>query len=328
MRIDNHNHIGVDPLFYQQGWMPYCMDLPRFFCETGGHGMDRFVVFPFVSYMDLDQDALRANRIALAPEEERVPYRFENRRLCEDIRRAPAEWREQLWPFLIFDPARKPREQVGEWKKLPSDYRVYGIKVQGTIIQSKVLALLDQGRVALDYAEEHNIPFLIHSSIRPDDEWSQCADILRVAEARPGVRFVLAHSCRYHQPSLERVAALPNTWFDCSAHVIHCRLATENHPAIAVPAERFPADYHRPEKVLQALAEAFPGKLIWGTDTPFHSIAYDKVQMSSSYAAETACLDALPAPLADEIACRNTLAWLHGGAGADAMTVDRRDATG
>lgn len=315
MRIDCHSHIGVDHLFYLQGWSPYCMDLPRFFQETRDQGMDRFIVFPFVSYVDLDQAALRANRIELPPGEERVPYRFENQRLCNDIRRAPPEWQAQLWPFLIFDPARKPREQVASWAELPPDYRVHGIKVQGTIIQSKVLALLEEGSVALDYAEQHNLPFLIHSSIHPEDAWSQCADILQVVEARPGVRFILAHSCRYHRRSLERVAELPNAWFDCSAHVIHSRLAVKNYPGIAAPADRFPADYEHPDKVLRALAEAFPGKLIWGTDTPFYSCEYDKVQLRSSYTTETDCFRALPPDLQKEVAYRNTMAWLHGPAG-------------
>jgi len=317
MVIDCHAHVGFDPLFYLQGWSPYCMDLPRLFNEPGPARIDRFVVFPFVSYMDLDFDALRANRIELPPAGDRVPYRFENRRLLEDIRRAPREWRERLWPFLIFDPARKPREQVAEWERLPPDGRIHGIKVQGTSIQSRVLALLEEGRVALEYAERLNLPLLIHTSIHPEDAWSQCADVLQVVEANPRIRFVLAHSCRYHRPTLERVAALPNAWFDCSAHGIHCRLATQNYAGIAAPADRFPADYERPDKVLRTLAEAFPGKLIWGTDTPFYSCEYDKVQLRSSYAAELECLNALPAPLREEIAGRNTLAWLGKTAAAD-----------
>ena len=311
-RIDCHTHVGFDALFYLKGWSPYCLDIPRLFLEAEDAAMDALIVFPFISYLGLDQEALLSNRIEL-PETSRVtPYEFENRRLCEEIQQQPPEQRGRLWPLLIADPGRRQAQQVEAWRRLPSDYVVHGIKIQGTIIQSKVIRLLDEGACLLDYAEEHDLPLLIHSSIKPSDEWSQCADLLRVAEARPRVRFILAHSCRFHLPSLERVAELPNTWFDCSAHVIHCECARANLPAVAVPAERFPTDYSSPERVLRDLAEAYPDKLIWGSDAPYHSIHYEHVRLRSSYRREVACLDALPADLRDRVCRRNTLAWLQG----------------
>jgi predicted TIM-barrel fold metal-dependent hydrolase len=309
-RIDCHTHIGFDALFYLQGWSPYCLDIPRLFLEAEDAAMSALIVFPFISYLGLDPEALLRNRIEL-PETSRItPYEFENRRLYEEIQQQSPEQRRRLWPFLIADPGRRQAQQVEAWRRLPADYAVHGIKIQGTIIQSKVIRLLDEGACILDYAEEHDLPLLIHSSIKPSDEWSQCADLLRVAEARQRVRFILAHSCRFHLPSLRRVAELPNTWFDCSAHVIHCECAASNLPAVAVPAERFPTDYSSPERVLRDLAEAFPDKLIWGSDAPYHSIHYEHVKLRSSYRREVECLDALPADLRDRTCRRNTLAWL------------------
>ena len=308
MRIDNHTHVGFDPLYYLQGWSPYCLDLTRLFRESEGAGIDAFIVFPFVAYMALDLESLKQKRIELR--DDAVPYAFENRRLCDDIRACPEAWQKKLWPFLMADPMRRPEAQVREWERLPADHRVHGIKIQCTTLQAKVTSLLDVGSRILDYAEANNLPLLIHSSIRPDDAWSQCSDILKVAESRPKVRFVLAHSCRYHLPSLKRVAEMPNTWFDCSAHVIHCRCAAENHPAAAVPAERFDTDYSSPETVLRDLANAFPEKLIWGSDIPYYSIQYEHVSMQSSYRREVACLDALPEESRQRACHHNTLAWL------------------
>ena len=312
-RIDCHTHIGVDHLFYLQGWSPYCSDIPRLLLEAEHAAIDAFVVFPFITYVGLDQEALRANRIVLPPASGVVPYEFENRRLYEEIQQQTPDLRRRLWPLLIADPARRPQQQVEAWRRLPADYAVRGIKIQGTIIQSKVIRLLDEGACILDYAEEHNLPLLIHSSIKPSDEWSQCADLLRVVEARPRVRFILAHSCRFHHPSLQRVAELPNAWFDCSAHVVHCGCAVADLPAVAVPEERFPTDYTSPERVLRDLAEAYPDKLIWGSDAPYHSIHYEHVRMQSSYRREVACLDALPSDLRDRVCRHNTLAWLGMG---------------
>jgi predicted TIM-barrel fold metal-dependent hydrolase len=136
-----------------------------------------------------------------------------------------------------------------------------------------------------------------------------------VAEATPQVRFCLAHSCRYDLACLDRVAELPNTWFDCSAHRIHCEGVTRGLGYVAPENRRFPADYRDPTAVLRALAEAYPTKLIWGSDTPFESYVADIdgqfVSLRSTYAAETACVFALPKKLQRAIGHDNVLAWLQ-----------------
>ncbi len=311
MRIDNHSHIGVDPLFYLQGWQPYCMDLTRHVMETEGAGIDAWVVFPFVSYMALDADSLWENRIQLSSREDRIPYQFENQRLCRELGSLEQGKRKRYLPFLIADPSRRTEEQVRSWEQLPKEYRVWGIKVQGTIIQSPVRGLLEQGRCILEYAQDHDIPLLIHTSIRPDDIWSQCSDVLDVVQRSPGVRFVLAHSCRFHHESLNRAAELPNAWVDCSAHVIQSTLAYRGYSGLAPEKDRFPSDYSSPETVLRDLAEAYPDKMIWGSDTPFYSIHYEHASFTSSYRREAACLDALPEDLQQKVSFTNTCAWLN-----------------
>lgn len=309
MRIDNHVHIGVDPLFYVNGWSPYALDVPRLLAEGADTGIDRWIVFPFVSYLGLDFAALRRGEIKTGPESE-VPYTFENRRLLEEIARQNEENGKKLLPFLMADPGRFQNEQVREWESVIKNHRVFGLKIQATIIRSPITALLEKGGIMLDFAEEHNLPVLIHSSIAPDDAWSQCADILRIAEARPDLRFILAHSCRFHRPSLDRVAELPNTWFDCSAHIIHCECAVRGLSTVAVPGERFDSDYASPARVLQDLAEAYPNKLIWGSDAPFYSYEDAGIQLRSTYRAEVDVLESLPPEKLELAASRNTLAWL------------------
>lgn len=309
MRIDNHVHIGVEPLFYVNGWSPYALDVPRLMMETSETGIDRWIVFPFVSYLGLDLAAMRRGEIKTGAEID-IPYRFENRRLLEEIARQPEENGKKLLPFLMADPGRFQDEQVREWEAITKEHRVHGLKIQATIIQSPITALLKQGSVMLDFAAARNLPVLIHSSISPDDAWSQCADILHIAESRPDLRFILAHSCRFHRPSLDRVAELPNTWFDCSAHIIHCECAVRGLPTVAVPGERFDSDYTSPARVLQDLAEAYPDKLIWGSDAPFYSYEDAGIQLRSSYRAEVDVLESLPPEKLELAACRNTLAWL------------------
>lgn len=310
MKIDNHIHIGVEPLFYLNGWSPFCLDLTRMLEEAEGTGIDAWVTFPFVSYFALDLDALREQRIELSKAEDAVPYRFENNRLFTDISRLDEANRKRFLPFLMADPSRKPSAQVREWEQLTAQHPAHGIKIQPTIIQSPILSLLEQGACMLDFAEKNDLPFLIHSSIDPVDTWSQCADILRVVESRPNLRFILAHSCRFHHESLKRVAELPNAWFDCSAHIIHCKCATQELPVVAAPEERFPTDYPKPKRVLRDLAEAYPEKLIWGSDAPFYTYEGATKQLRSTYRDEVDVLDSLPPELHERVSHTNTLAWL------------------
>jgi len=312
MKIDNHVHIGIDPLFYVNRWSPYALGLPEFLVEAERTGIDRAVVFPFVSYLDLDLAEMRAGSIFFSGKFDGVPYRFENRRLLEEVYRLHPQTEGRVMPFLMADPGRFAAEQVREWEKVVKEFKVFGIKIQATIIRSPITELLGKAACMLDFAEEHGLPLLIHSSIDPADKWSQCADILKVVEERPKVRFVLAHSCRFDHASLRRVAELPNAWFDCSAHVIHCECAVRGLPVVAENGARFPSDYNSPEIVLRDLAEAFPENLIWGSDAPFHSYCDQNIQLKSSYAREVTCLGSLPAKFQERVCHLNTLAWLHG----------------
>jgi predicted TIM-barrel fold metal-dependent hydrolase len=218
-------------------------------------------------------------------------------------------------PFAILDPTREPAAQVRRLRELHREFPFHGLKIQPTIIQSEIRSLLTVGRGFVDLAAELDLPFLIHSSVAPDDVWSQASDILDVAAANPHVRFCLAHSCRFDRACLDRVAELPNTWFDCSAHRIHCEGVLRGLRYVAPAERRFPADYRDPTAVLAAMAAAYPKKLIWGSDTPFQSyVAKDGdsfVSLRSTYAAETDCLHALSSDARAAIAHSNLLDLLR-----------------
>lgn len=308
MIIDCHNHLGVDLLFYLNGWHPYAQDLPTLVTEGRHCGVDRWVVFPMVSNLAFDVPAMRQGRME-AGGIERVPYAYENERMLREVYQLYPDLGKAALPFAILDPLREPEAQVKKLRELYREFPFYGLKIQATIIKSDVTALLREGRVFLELAEELDLPFLIHSSVG-DDMWSQAKDILKVAEATPSVRFCLAHSCRFDRECLDRVAELPNTWFDCSAHRIHCECVQLDMPNIAKADRRFPADYRDPNAVLQALAEAYPTKLIWGSDTPFQSYVDAEYSLRSTYAEEVACLNSVSGKLKQAIAQDNLLALL------------------
>ena len=263
-----------------------------------------------VSNLTFDINAMRQKKW-ISEGIESVPYAFENERMLQEIYDLYPDLGKLTIPFAILDPSREPAAQLVKLRELHARYPFYGLKIQGTIIQSHVEALLTVGRGFLEFAAEFDLPFIIHSSVDPKDVWSQSTNILRIAEETPDVRFCLAHSCRFDRECLDRVAELPNTWFDCSAHRIHCDCARDNLPNIAPPDRRFEADYTDPTAVLLALAEAYPTKLIWGSDTPFQSYVDHRMSLRSTYAAETDCLKALPPDLHRAVTSDNLLNLLQ-----------------
>ncbi|MDB6167608.1 MAG: hypothetical protein JWM88_472 [Verrucomicrobia bacterium] len=314
MFIDCHNHLGADLFFYLNGFHPYAQDLPALVTEGRHNGVDRWIVFPMVANLTFDLRAMKSARLEPGGFE-RIPYAFENERMLREIYELYPDLGRHTLPVVILDPLREAEAQVARLRELLPRFPFHALKIQATMIQSDVGALLKEGRCFLDFAEEFNLPFIIHSSVAPEDVWSQATTILRVAEATPRVRFCLAHSCRFDRPCLDRVAELPNTWFDCSAHRIHCQGVTDQLGFVAPPERRFPADYRDPKKVLRALAEAYPTKLMWGSDTPFQSyvanLGTEVLSLRSTYKEEVDCVRALPAPLFHAVTHTNTLAWLQ-----------------
>lgn len=310
MIIDCHNHLGVDPYFYLNGFHPYAQDLPTLVTEGRHCGVDRWIVFPMVINLTFDQEAMRRKEIVTGGLET-IPYAFENKRMMHEIHELYPDLGKLTLPFAMLDPMREPAAQLVQLRELHQQYPFYGLKIQPTMIQANITALLEQGRGFLEFAAEFNLPFIIHSSVDPADTWAQACDILKIAEATPEVRFCLAHSCRYDRECLDRVAALPNTWFDCSAHRIHCDCVLRGFPNVAPEERRFDADYTDPSAVLLALAEAYPTKLMWGSDTPFQSYVDHNMSLRSTYAEETDCLRALPADLHRAITCDNVLTYLQ-----------------
>ena len=314
MLIDCHNHIGADLLFYLHGDFPYAQQLVQMQQEGGPLGISHWVVFPFVSYAAMDVTQFRAGGIGFNNGLETIPYAFENRRLLEECYRLFPEEGKKTLPFVMVDPLRKTDSQAEELVKLRSEYRFHGIKLQTTIIQTDIKHLAKEGRVFLDLAREWDIPFLIHSSVAESDVWAQAHDILNIAEANPDVRFCAAHSCRYDKECLDRVNALPNAWFDNSAHCIHCVGAVDDLPYIAPRSRRFDTDYTDPARVIADLAAAYPAKFMWGSDSPFYSYAAaingKVVKLISTYEREVTALKAAGESVVARIAGTNTLNYL------------------
>jgi hypothetical protein len=291
---------------------PYGQHLSTLTADGAAHGIERFIVFPMVTNLSLNLERLRAGVVTTEGGLEATPYAFENRRMLHEINGLFPDDGAQTIPFAMLDPARAQKPQVAALRELRAEYSFAGLKIQSTILQAPITDLLKEGRVFLELAEEWNLPLLIHSSVLPGDVWAQAADIVDIAQQTPAVRFCVAHSCRFDRTQLDRIAELPNAWFDCSAHGIHCDLAAQDSPVVAPPQRRFPSDYRDPAGVLHDLAEAYPDKLLWGSDSPYYSYVDQNLALVSSYAQEAEYLHALPDDLKQRAGHANTLSFLRG----------------
>ncbi len=309
MIIDCHNHLGLDDRFYRSGAHPYAQDLPTMHDIGGDCGISNWITFPFVSYLGQPDTDLPS-----PPKGLEAPYAWENLRLALELREQYPELGHDCLQFAMLDPARKTSDQIAALRELRKRYPIAGLKIQATIVASPITALRDVGAAFLDLAAEWDIPVLIHTSVAPDDPWSQAGEIAAIAASRPDVRFCLAHSCRFDRPVLDQIAELPNAWFDCSAHLIHCMSVVENLPNVAVPSRRFPSDYRDPVQVLADLAEAYPKKMLWGSDSPYYSWVEAPgsacPELKATYREEVGCLKALESETTEAIAGRNTMDFL------------------
>jgi hypothetical protein len=269
--IDAHTHLGADAALFANGDYPYAISAEDHGVRMARAGIAAVVCFPFLysSYFELAafrRGEFRRDRRAGW----NAPYEFENRRLCEEIYAAFPEYAGRLLPFAFFDPARRPAEQVACLRRLVAQYPLFGLKTATSYQHSHITELLGKGACLLDLAAAWDIPVTVHCAVLPGDPWANVFEILKVVKARPDVRFAIAHTCRFDRRALDAAHALGNCFVDFSAFHIHCTLARRNHPAVAAKPHRFRADYRDHAAAMQAIAEVYPGTMLWGSDTPAH----------------------------------------------------------
>ncbi len=319
--IDVHTHVGVSLASYMTEGYPYCQSAVDLHGRLTALGFGYWVAFDMLSPAVFTLNGYRRNELTPSGDESEPPFAFENHRLMVEVYDLLEHLADRFLCFAAVDPERRPDAQVRALTELNSSYPVRGLKVGGTLIRSRTIELLGTGQRLLDWAAERDVPVMMHSAVHPDDPWSQVSDLLEVAQQRPEIRFCVAHTARFDRPCLEGVAELDNCWFDTSAFGIHCALAVQDHPSVARADRRFAADYAGPPGVLASLYEAFPDKMLWGSDSPFESYSVrhrhadgrlETYRLMSDVQTEAGYLRSLPADAVRRIAHENTLRFLFG----------------
>jgi hypothetical protein len=266
--IDMHTHVGISPDAYITRGYPYCLSMEDLAIRMTTLGISCSVVFPYGSfYYALARKP--GPKVRVTGRISRFPYEIENQNLLHEIFEIFPQYSHMCLPFGMFDPSRRQTEQVDHLRTLAAKYPLYGLKTVTSYTQARVSDLLTpRGRCILDLARDLDLPVTIHTSVAPGDPWANVFSILDVVSARPDVRFILAHVCRFSRRALEAADSLDNCFVDLSAFHIHCQLAVRDSEAVASRSERLDADYDKPLDVMRAVARAFPSTICWATDTP------------------------------------------------------------
>jgi predicted TIM-barrel fold metal-dependent hydrolase len=316
--IDAHAHVGISINNYSvTNSYPYCLSIEDLLVRMDFLGVDRTVVFPFEStYFPFLGDDKRLETQHFST----FPYENENRNLFTEIFHVFKEHSERFIPFAMFDPTHETDKQATALDALNKEFPICGLKTVTTYIKAFAKDFLKPDNKIRVFAEKHKFPLVFHTSIIENDPWANVFDVLDIVKALPELNFALAHSVRFSKKALDMAASLPNCFVDISAFNIHCDLAVDNSPVVASKHDRFDADYHNPASVLEALATAYPGTIIWGTDTPYHYFAQKytdadgkmvDVKLLSSYKAESEILYALPETIREEISYTNIMKFLN-----------------
>ncbi|HOX06742.1 MAG TPA: amidohydrolase family protein [Planctomycetota bacterium] len=321
--IDGHSHAGVSLKAYALGEYPYAQTVEGLAAQQATGGVAASVVFPFSADLFFEPAALPEGRLVPAAEPlSPAPYAAENRLLLREIFDYCPELSRRFLPFVSIDPAREVAAQVRELTRLAGEHPFYGIKVNPVGCQSRAAELLGAGAALLDFAEERGLPLLFHATTLPGEEYSQAADIFRIIERRPKLRFCLAHGLLFHRGWLDRAAAAPNVWVDTAAMKIQVEFMRGELASGRVARGDFlEADFSDHLAVMRALCDRHPDMVVWGSDSPAYSWicrrkqgegVYQEFRLKGAYADEVAALNALGPELRAKVGGANALDFVFG----------------
>jgi predicted TIM-barrel fold metal-dependent hydrolase len=320
--IDIHSHLGFSLKSYARLEYPYGQDLEGLYYRQVANGVDVNVVFPLSADLFFEPSELLAGNVRparkpLSP----VPFGTENRMVLREVFEYCPELKDRFLPFLCVDPGRKVREQIAVLEELRAAYPVYGLKVNPVILQSRVAELLAEGGELLEFARRHRLPMLFHMSSDLSERYSDPEAVFAILEQNPDLRFCLAHCLNFDKLLLEQAAGLPNVWIDTAALKIQVQMYHDNDPKVRPAARRFDADYSDHRRALRSLVEAYPERILWGTDSPAYAYIcrrkqaegqYREYRLKGRHEDEKAALDALPGELKWKICNENSLRFLFG----------------
>ncbi len=319
--IDGHTHIGISTRNFVQSAYPYCLSFEDLVIRMKSLGIAYSVIFGFDSIYYKTTREVQKN-VTVNKTIARFPYEIENINMFKEVYDIFKEYSHMAILFALFDPSRETKKQAKLLEELYNTYPFFGVNTIPVYIRSYINDLETNGKPILDFVIKHNLPITFHSSSNDVvDPWSSVYDIIKFAEKYPELRVCLAHTARFHKPTLDKAFSLKNCYVDLSAFFIHCELARINHRIVATKKDRFPANYNNPCSVIKKLVETYPDTIIWGTDTPYYYFMQkhysatkelSELYLRCSFDQEFKILKSLPQKYILKISNENTKHYLFG----------------
>lgn len=227
------------------------------------HSVSSAITFPMPSTLYYDTSKYWTKHKFVPSGFGDFPFQYENKYLLNQIKAFKVE---NIYPFVSFSLNHKIYEQIEEINRLSESYRIYGLKYHTLADQHSALDIGKYGKVFLEFAQERNIPIMIHSGL---DELSMATNVIRLAISFPKVRFCIAHCGGFSQLFFkeydEFCKSFDNVYFDCSPIYVLCKDCIRHSEDYSL----LDLNYNSPYEVCEFLTQKYSEKVLWGSDTPW-----------------------------------------------------------
>ena len=198
-------------------------------------------------------------------------------------------------------------EQEASILYLAKEFPIYGLKYH-TKVDQRPASEIDRCSRFVETAEILNIPIIVHTE---EKGCSSAVELMALAERHPNVRFCAAHFGGFSRAFFQTMEDYPcdNLYIDCCPLAARCRSLSR----MTVPDTMLDLNYSVPMEVFQYFLDAFPERILWGTDAPWTSYGHLNGESDGycrdAYAREVKMLHSSGAM--KQISC-NTVQYLFG----------------
>lgn len=269
-------------------------------------GIAKVITFPFPStgYYNTRELVTRNQKIPSGQQD--FPYQVENLALIKGCENTDFP----VLPFMAIDPSNHVHEQVESLRQIYEKRKFYGLKLHTLATGVSADKLI--GSEIVEFAQEKNVPVLIHSGL--GDEYSHPGNIVKLAKYSPDLRVCVAHLGWLDSDTIKEVAKSDNLFIDTCPFLQICNRVRKGSKMIYNPNL---VDPYKPAESMYRYYNLLKDSLIWGTDEPWTKCISARGNISSNhtYGDEARVISGLfqiSPQAATDITSRNTERFIFG----------------